>query len=104
MYIDYSTWETFEYKVSSLQLDINNPRIRYMGDNLNQIQVLKILLEKEKIYELAKKISEEGFFVGEEPIICIENNKKVVLVRIISRLMIIKSNVILLQIDYWPIR
>ena len=28
MYIDYSTWETFEYKVSSLQLDINNPRIR----------------------------------------------------------------------------
>ena len=52
MYIDYSTWETFEYKVSSLQLDINNPRIRYMGDNLNQIQVLKILLEKEKIYEL----------------------------------------------------
>ena len=79
MYIDYSTWETFEYKVSSLQLDINNPRIRYMGDNLNQIQVLKILLEKGKIYELAKKISEEGFFVGEEPIICIENNKKVVL-------------------------
>lgn len=63
MYIDYSTWETFEYKVSSLQLDINNPRIRYMGDNLNQIQVLKILLEKEKIYELAK-ISEEGFCRG----------------------------------------
>ena len=30
----------------------------------------------EKVYELAKKISEEGFYVGEEPIICIENNKK----------------------------
>lgn len=79
MYIDYSTWETFEYKISSLQLDINNPRIRYMGDGLNQTQVLKILLEKEKIYELAKKISEEGYFVGEEPIICIENDKKIVL-------------------------
>jgi hypothetical protein len=79
MYIDYPTWDTFEYKVSSLQLDINNPRIRHIGEGLNQTQVLKILLEKEKIYELAKKISEEGYFVGEEPIICIENDKKIVL-------------------------
>ena len=79
MYIDYSIWETYEYKVSALQLDLNNPRIRYMGDSLNQTQVLKVLLEKEKVYELAKKISEEGYFVGEEPIICIENGKKVVL-------------------------
>ncbi|WP_019540493.1 hypothetical protein [Proteiniphilum acetatigenes] len=50
-----------------------------MGEGLNQTQVLKILLDKEKVYELAKKISEEGYFIGEEPIICIENNKKVVL-------------------------
>ena len=55
MYIDYSIWETYEYKVSALQLDLNNPRIRYMGDSLNQTQVLKVLLEKEKVYELAKK-------------------------------------------------
>lgn len=61
MYIDYSTWETFEYKVSSLQLDINNPRIRYMGDNLNQIQVLKILLEKEKYTNLQKKFQKKVF-------------------------------------------
>lgn len=79
MYIDYSTWERFEYKVSSLHLDVNNPRIRYRGENLNQTQILKLLLEKEKVYELAKKISEEGYFVGEEPIICIEKDKKVVL-------------------------
>jgi hypothetical protein len=79
MYIDYSTWETFEYKVSSLRLDVNNPRIRHIGKILNQNQILKLLLDKEKVYELAKKISEEGYFVGEEPIICIENDKKVVL-------------------------
>lgn len=42
MYIDYSIWETYEYKVSTLQLDLNNPRIRYMEDSLNQTQVLKI--------------------------------------------------------------
>ena len=79
MYIDYSSWESFEYKVSTLQLDVNNPRIRYSNANLNQTQIMKLLIENEKIYELAKKISEEGYFVGEEPIICIENDKKVVL-------------------------
>lgn len=79
MYIDYSAWESFEYKVSTLQLDVNNPRIRYSNDNLNQTQIMKLLIENEKIYDLAKKISEEGYFVGEEPIICIENDKKVVL-------------------------
>lgn len=79
MYIDYSAWEEYDYKITSLQLDASNPRIRYKGDNLNQSQIIKILLDEEKIYELAKKISEEGYFVGEEPIVCIENNKKIVL-------------------------
>lgn len=79
MYIDYSTWETFEYTLNSLSLDLNNPRIKYRGVPLNQTQIMKFLIENEKVYELAKKISEEGYFVGEEPIICIENNKKIVL-------------------------
>ena len=79
MYIDYSTWETFEYKVGSLSLDLNNPRIKYRGDQLNQSQIMKFLIANEKVYELAKKISEEGYFVGEEPIICLEENKKIVL-------------------------
>lgn len=60
MYIDYSIWETYEYKVNTLQLDLNNPRIRYMGDSLNQTQVLKVLLEKEKVYELAKKYQKKA--------------------------------------------
>ncbi|MEW4922743.1 hypothetical protein [Algibacter sp. 2305UL17-15] len=79
MYIDYSSWETFEYTLSSLNLDLNNPRIKYRGVPLNQTQIMKFLIENEKVYELSKKISEEGYFVGEEPIICIENNKKIVL-------------------------
>lgn len=79
MYIDYSSWETFEYKLNSLQLDLNNPRIKYKEKFLNQTQIIKYLIDNEKVYELAKKISEEGYFVGEEPIICIENNKKIVL-------------------------
>ncbi|WP_234977630.1 hypothetical protein [Flavobacterium cucumis] len=53
--------------------------MKYRGVNLNQTQIMAFLIKNEKVYELAKKISEEGYFVGEEPIICIENNKKVVL-------------------------
>lgn len=79
MYIDYSSWETFEYKLSSLQLDKSNPRLRHLGTSLNQTQIIKYLIRKEKVYDLAKKITEEGYFVGEEPIICIEGNKKIVL-------------------------
>ena len=79
MYIDYSTWESFAYKLNSLWLDLNNPRIRYKGENLNQTQIIKFLIKNENVYSLAKKISEEGYFVGEEPIICIENDKKIVL-------------------------
>lgn len=79
MYIDYSKWETFSYSLNTLRLDLNNPRIRYRGTDLNQSQILQYLIDYEKVYELAKKISEEGYFVGEEPIICIENDKKIVL-------------------------
>lgn len=79
MYIDYTTWEEYEYKVTSLYLDLNNPRLKHRGVPLNQRQIIDFLIKNEKVYELAKKISEEGYFVGEAPIICIENNKKVVL-------------------------
>lgn len=79
MYIDYTSWETFEYSLTTLQLDLNNPRINYQGKNLNQTQIMQYLIHNENVYELAKKISEEGYFIGEEPIICIEHEKKVVL-------------------------
>lgn len=79
MYIDYSTWEEFDYKLNSLNLDVNNPRLKHRGAPLNQKQIIDFLIKNEKVYELARKISEEGYFVGEAPIICIENNKKVVL-------------------------
>src|SRR5690606_19569351 len=63
----------------SLNLDVNNPRLKYRGTPLNQKQIIDLLIKNEKVYELARKISEEGYFVGEATIICIENNKKVVL-------------------------
>lgn len=77
MFIDYSTWDSCEYVLNSLNLDLNNPRLGYRNERLNQSEILKFLIENEEVYELAKKISEEGYFVGQEPIICIENNKKI---------------------------
>lgn len=79
MYIDYSLWDEYEYKVSSLTLDLDNPRLGHIPNISNQTQIIQYLITNERVYELAKKISEEGFFVGEEPIICIERNKKIVL-------------------------
>ncbi len=79
MYINYASWETFEYSINSLHLDLNNPRLKYRGVSLNQPEIIKFLIANENVYELAKKISEEGYFVGEEPILCIENDKKVIL-------------------------
>ena len=50
MYIDYSTWETFEYSLSTLQLDLNNPRINYQGKALNQTQIIEYLIERTRWY------------------------------------------------------
>ncbi|MDE7420690.1 MAG: hypothetical protein K2N35_10820 [Muribaculaceae bacterium] len=50
-----------------------------MSEVKNQTQALQLLIKNERVYELARKISEEGYFVGEEPIICIEKEKKIVL-------------------------
>ena len=78
MYIDYSTWESFEYKIGSLVLDPNNPRLNISG-NISQFKIIEFLIHKYKVYELAKKIAEEGYFIGNDPLICIENDKKIVL-------------------------
>lgn len=79
MYIDYSQWDEYEYKVHSLTLDLDNPRLGHIDNVSTQTKIIQYLIEKERVYELAKKISEEGYFVGEEPIICIEGNRKIVL-------------------------
>lgn len=55
MYIDYSQWDIYDYKVSSLSLDLKNPRLGYLGEVTTQAQAIRVLIEKEKVYELAKK-------------------------------------------------
>lgn len=63
MYIDYSSWETFEYSLKTLQLDLNNPRIKHRDTALNQTQILKFLINNENVYELAKKYQKKGILL-----------------------------------------
>lgn len=79
MYIDYSNWAEKEISLNSLNLDLNNPRLNYGDVVLTQSGIIAFLIENENVFELAKEISEKGYFVGESPIICEEKNKKVVL-------------------------
>lgn len=79
MYIDYLTWPEKEFSLNSLNLDLNNPRLNYGDVVLTQSGIITFLIENENVFELAKEISEKGYFVGESPIICEEKNKKVVL-------------------------
>jgi len=79
MYINYSDWQEKEFSINSLNLDLNNPRLNYGDVVLTQSGIISFLIENENVFELAKEISEKGYFVGESPIICEEKNKKVVL-------------------------
>ena len=79
MYIDYSNWPEKEFSLNSLNLDLNNPRLNYGDVILTQSGIINFLIENENVFELAKEISEKGYFVGESPIICEEKNKKVIL-------------------------
>ncbi len=70
MYIEYSNWAEKEFSLNSLHLDLNNPRLNHGDVVLTQPGIINFLIENENVYELAKEISEKGYFVGESPIIC----------------------------------
>jgi hypothetical protein len=55
MFINYSTWESKEIALDSLNIDLNNPRLKYRNTSLNQSAVMTFLIENEEAYKLAKK-------------------------------------------------
>lgn len=79
--INYSTWRRRLFSVTSLKLDERNPRLPETpeGKSLTQPKIIEHLVETEGAYELAKKIAIQGYFPNEEPIICKEGSKYVVL-------------------------
>jgi len=69
--IDYSDWERKEYNITSLKLDPLNPRVppSPSTQEMDQPSLLSYFVENYSIYELAKSITENGFFPDEVIII-----------------------------------
>lgn len=79
--IDYSSWPRRKFKVVSLKLDDQNPRLpaNNNGKRPTQPHIIDYLAIREGAYDLAKDIATLGYFVNEEPIVCKEGTKYVVL-------------------------
>ena len=73
--INYSTWPKKRISVTTLRLDLNNPRLSETTKKLNQNEIIDYLVENEKIYELAVDIATKGYFLNEQPIVVKENGK-----------------------------
>ena len=73
--IDFSKWKESQAGVIFLKLDPLNPRIPGSGTELTQRDVVKDLIENEKILDLAKSIVESGYFPT-EALITVEEEKK----------------------------
>lgn len=79
--IDYSTWQRKKLSVVNLKLDDQNPRLPGLSSSQRPTQpkIIEYLIEHEDVFELAKTIATQGYLPNEEPIVCKENNKLVVL-------------------------
>jgi hypothetical protein len=79
--IDYSKWPRRRLSVVNLKLDDLNPRLpgTSSGQLHTQPKIIEYLIEHEGVYELAKGIATQGYLLNEDPIVCKEGNRLVVL-------------------------
>lgn len=77
--IDYSKWDEKVMSVMGLALDPRNPRIPSGDQDLDERSLIDELVRHEKVYELAKDISENGFFPVEALVAFADGSKNVVL-------------------------
>jgi len=76
--IDHSKWKQSTKSVTSLLLDSRNPRLLPRTTVPSQVELIAELVKHENVYELAKGITERGFFRVELPIAVEEGGKLVV--------------------------
>jgi hypothetical protein len=74
----YQNWKEQEYVVTNLSLDPLNPRLPEIDKKLSQQELIQELIKYEDVYEIAKSITENGYYPVERLICIKENNKKVV--------------------------
>jgi hypothetical protein len=74
----YQDWKEQEYLVTSLSLDSLNPRLPEIDKKLSQKELIEELIKHEDVYEIAKSVSENGYYPVERLICINENGKKTV--------------------------
>jgi hypothetical protein len=75
---DYRDWPERTMNVTSLYLDSRNPRIPHATGDIKQRELAAQLLEHDRVYELAKDITEQGYFPTEVLIGVEEGGRKVI--------------------------
>lgn len=77
---NFTNWSKRILTIEHLKLDINNPRFSYQStEKMNQTQIVIYLIDNYDVYDLAKDIAYNGYMLGEEPVVCKENEAFVVL-------------------------
>lgn len=80
MRLDFANWTQRLLSVEHLKLDIDNPRFSYFSKKkMNQTEIIKFLIDRFEVYELAKDIATDGYLLNEEPIVCKEGESYIVL-------------------------
>lgn len=80
MRLDFDNWIQRSLSVEHLKLDIDNPRFSYFAKRkMNQTEIVKYLVEKFEVYDLAKEIATKNYYLNEMPIVCKEDDSYVVL-------------------------
>lgn len=74
--VDYSKWKRSTFKVTSLNLDVDNIRLDIAGSSSDEI--ITDLFINENAFQIVKSIVEDGFFPDELPIVIKEKGKWIV--------------------------
>lgn len=77
--IDYTQWKRHNTSVSTLLLDPENPRIPPNEEDLSQGELLAELIKHDQVYELAKKIVNNGYYTDESLITTPRDGRLIVL-------------------------
>lgn len=99
---DYSKWATDKLKISNIDIDSFNPRLSSSETNLSQNELLNEMVTKYRIYDLAKSITQDGYFPDKRIIVfreskskqftVLEGNRRVTAIKILLNPDILESN------------
>ena len=78
--IDYSKWKYDDgANVSNLLIDHQNPRFSHNKEHFSQNELINEMINKYKIYDLAKSIANDGYFPDKKLVIVKEKGKSFVI-------------------------